>query len=92
MVSLFLTASAAGCRSKQAALFLTAKKFSACKTNISSDGLQGGRKSVCYYYGVDDRAGIRKLLQEVLQSAGYDMLTAASGDEAVALFSKTPLI
>ena len=40
---------------------------------------------------VDDRAGIRKLLQEVLQSAGYDVLTAASGDEAVALVQQNSI-
>ena len=40
---------------------------------------------------VDDRAGIRKLLQEVLQRAGYDVLTAASGDEAVALVQQNSI-
>lgn len=40
---------------------------------------------------VDDRAGIRKLLQEVLQSAGYDVLTAASGDEAVAFVQQNSI-
>lgn len=34
---------------------------------------------------VDDRAGIRKLLQEVLQSAGYEVISAASGNEAITI-------
>jgi two-component system, response regulator, stage 0 sporulation protein F len=34
---------------------------------------------------VDDRTGIRKLLQEVLQGAGYHVLTAGGGTEALAL-------
>src|SRR5690554_5399631 len=34
---------------------------------------------------VDDRVGIRKLLQEVLQSDGYHVITAASGNEALNL-------
>ncbi|HHX74802.1 MAG TPA: response regulator [Firmicutes bacterium] len=32
---------------------------------------------------VDDRVGIRRLLQEVLQDAGYKVLTASGGSEAV---------
>lgn len=32
---------------------------------------------------VDDRVGIRRLLQEVLQGAGYKVLTAAGGSEAM---------
>lgn len=37
---------------------------------------------------VDDRMGIRKLLQEVLQSAGYQVITASGGDEALDLIKK----
>jgi two-component system response regulator (stage 0 sporulation protein F) len=37
---------------------------------------------------VDDRMGIRKLLQEVLQSAGYGVITAAGGREAVERISR----
>lgn len=37
---------------------------------------------------VDDRVGIRKLLDEVLQSAGYHVITAASGNEAQNLVRK----
>ena len=37
---------------------------------------------------VDDRVGIRKLLDEVLQSAGYHVITAASGNEALNLVRK----
>lgn len=32
---------------------------------------------------VDDRVGIRKLLHEVLQGAGYKVITAAGGNEAI---------
>ncbi|MCL5981871.1 MAG: response regulator [Firmicutes bacterium] len=32
---------------------------------------------------VDDRMGIRRLLQEVLQGAGYHVVTAAGGKEAL---------
>lgn len=34
---------------------------------------------------VDDRFGIRKLLREVLQDAGYQVITAPSGKEALEL-------
>ena len=34
---------------------------------------------------VDDRMRIRKLLQEVLQGAGYQVLTASGGDQAIEL-------
>ena len=37
---------------------------------------------------VDDRSGIRKLLQEVLQGAGYQVVTAAGGSEAIELLGK----
>lgn len=37
---------------------------------------------------VDDRAGIRRLLQEVLQGAGYGVVTAAGGGEAVERISR----
>lgn len=37
---------------------------------------------------VDDRMGIRKLLQEVLQSAGYGVITATGGREAVERISR----
>lgn len=40
---------------------------------------------------VDDRVGIRKLLQEVLQGAGYDVITAAGGDEAVELVQQNSI-
>jgi two-component system, response regulator, stage 0 sporulation protein F len=40
---------------------------------------------------VDDRAGIRKLLQEVLQGAGYQVLTAAGGNEAIDLLGQYPV-
>jgi two-component system response regulator (stage 0 sporulation protein F) len=36
---------------------------------------------------VDDRMGIRKLLKEVLLGAGYHVITAAGGDEAIELIS-----
>lgn len=32
---------------------------------------------------VDDRVGIRKLLHEVLHGAGYNVITAAGGSEAI---------
>jgi len=37
---------------------------------------------------VDDRLGIRKLLQEVLQSAGYGVITASCGSEAMERISR----
>ena len=37
---------------------------------------------------VDDRAGIRKLLQEVLQGAGYGVIIAEGGREAVERISR----
>lgn len=37
---------------------------------------------------VDDRAGIRRLLQEVLQGADYKVLTASGGHEAIALINE----
>lgn len=40
---------------------------------------------------VDDRVGIRKLLQEVLQDAGYKVLTASGGSEAVEMIRRTKI-
>ena len=40
---------------------------------------------------VDDRIGIRKLLQEVLQGAGYQVITASGGNEAIGLIKKYPV-
>lgn len=40
---------------------------------------------------VDDRVGIRRLLQEVLQGAGYTVLAASGGDEAIDLIRKHPV-
>lgn len=40
---------------------------------------------------VDDRIGIRKLLQEVLQGAGYQVITAPGGNEAIGLIKKYPV-
>lgn len=40
---------------------------------------------------VDDRVGIRRLLQEVLQGCGYQVLCAAGGDEAVKLIKAQPV-
>jgi len=40
---------------------------------------------------VDDRAGIRRLLYEVLSGAGYGVLTAAGGIEAVKAISRQPV-
>lgn len=37
---------------------------------------------------VDDRTGIRRLLQEVLQGAGYQVITASGGAEALELVKK----
>ncbi|MCR3922041.1 MAG: response regulator [Firmicutes bacterium] len=40
---------------------------------------------------VDDRVGIRKLLQEVLQGAGYNVVSAAGGAEALDLVKQNPV-
>lgn len=40
---------------------------------------------------VDDRMGIRRLLQEVLQGAGYQVITVSGGNEAVELIKKRPV-
>ncbi|MDW7652223.1 MAG: response regulator [Bacillota bacterium] len=40
---------------------------------------------------VDDRTGIRKLLQEVLQGDGYQVLTAPGGNEAIQIVKKQPV-
>ncbi|MBT9140065.1 MAG: Sporulation initiation phosphotransferase F [Dehalococcoidia bacterium] len=40
---------------------------------------------------VDDRFGIRKLLCEVLQDDGYQVLTAAGGKEALELLKEHPV-
>ena len=40
---------------------------------------------------VDDRAGIRRLLLEVLQDAGYKVLTASGGSEAVEIIKQTKI-
>ncbi|MBS4030350.1 MAG: response regulator [Clostridiales bacterium] len=37
---------------------------------------------------VDDRVGIRKLLHEVLQGAGYKVITAAGGNEAIKMIGQ----
>jgi two-component system response regulator (stage 0 sporulation protein F) len=38
---------------------------------------------------VDDRTGIRRLLQEVLQGDGYQVITASGGAEALELVKKS---
>lgn len=40
---------------------------------------------------VDDRVGIRKLLQEVLQDAGYHVIAAAGGSEAIEKIGRVPV-
>ncbi|MCW3488895.1 response regulator [Dethiobacter alkaliphilus] len=40
---------------------------------------------------VDDRTGIRRLLQEVLQGAGYQVLTASGGNDALELVKENPV-
>ncbi len=40
---------------------------------------------------VDDRTGIRKLLNEVLEHAGYNVCTTAGGAEAVKMISRQPV-
>jgi CheY-like chemotaxis protein len=35
----------------------------------------------------DDEAGLREMLRMVLEQEGYDVLEAANGDEAIALFA-----
>lgn len=37
---------------------------------------------------VDDEASIRRILETRLKMVGYDVVTAADGEEAVELFSK----
>lgn len=40
---------------------------------------------------VDDRLGIRKLLVEVLHSAGYNVIATASGSEAIEKITEHPV-
>ncbi len=39
---------------------------------------------------VDDELGIRNLLSRVLKGEGYDLRTAESGDEAIAMVKEDP--
>ena len=75
----FLLTASAGCRSKAGRIISDCRKrILRLQNEYISDGLQGRSEEVATIMVVDDRAGIRKLPQEVLQSAGYDVLTAAA--------------
>ncbi len=55
------------------------------KSNILQETAQSQGECIL---AVDDEMGIRNLLSEILQDAGYQVITAASGTEAAVLFAQ----
>ena len=56
------------------------------KDNVELQGEQDSRQRILV---VDDEASIRRILETRLKMIGYDIVTAADGEEAIAVFNKS---